>query len=376
MEFLESSHDFALILASLAVALVAGFTGLTLTRDLSKKSVPQRKVAIALGALALGGGIWSMHFVAMLGLQLPILFYYDAAITLASALLAILIVGGALILLHFTKRTTRTIVIAGVLVGVGILVMHYVGMAGLQLCRAVYTPLGVGLTSLAAIALCVLAFWIAYGERNARNILFGTLCFGVAVFAVHFLAMAGTRFVEAPAFSEFGPVMSNEVLAIGVILSSFIISGTFLWVSTTYLVPAPEAEPFVAEPTAPAMQAGPEASVRIPCEKEGGKVFISLRDVAFVRADGHYTQVYTDSDRHFCVWPITEAGKRLVPAGFLKVHRSYIVNPAKVASFERNKDSGRCTFTSVDVPQAPVSRSKLKEVQSILAEQDRAIRAG
>ena len=47
-----------------------------------------------------------MHFVAMLGMQMPSLFYYDAAITLASALTAILIVGAALILLHFAKRSS------------------------------------------------------------------------------------------------------------------------------------------------------------------------------------------------------------------------------------------------------------------------------
>jgi hypothetical protein len=98
---------------SCVVALVAGFTGLSLTRGLAKKPVAQKKVSIALASVALGGGIWAMHFVAMLGLQLPILFYYDAAITLVSALSAILIVGAALILLHFAPRTPGLILLAG-----------------------------------------------------------------------------------------------------------------------------------------------------------------------------------------------------------------------------------------------------------------------
>ena len=117
MELLDASHNAALVAMSCLVALVAGFTGLSLTRNLSDRPVAQRKLAIALGSVALGGGIWSMHFVAMLGLQLPILFYYDAAITLASALVAILIVAGALILLHFTERTTGMILAAGGLLG-------------------------------------------------------------------------------------------------------------------------------------------------------------------------------------------------------------------------------------------------------------------
>jgi len=368
MEFLQFGHNAGLVGFSLIVALVAGFTGLSLTRDLSSKSMVQRKIAVALASVALGGGIWSMHFVAMLGLQLPILFYYDAAITLASALIAVLIVAVALALLHFTERTTRTIVAAGVVTGIGILLMHYIGMAGLQFCRAVYTPFGMALSSLSAILLCVLAFYVAYNERTDRNILLGTLCFGIAVFAVHFAAMRGTGFVAVDQANEFGPLMSNETLAIGVILSSFVIFGTFLWVGATYLAPSAAEEPAEApiETPEPAAPTTPEI-VTIPCERDGARVFVRAEDVAFIRADGHYSQVYTDKDRLFCVWPITEAASRLLDRGFVQVHRSYMVNPAKIAKFERTKDKGSITFAAAGLPPAPVSRSKIKDVQALLA---------
>ena len=97
MEFLTVSHSYLLIAMSCVVALVASFTGLSPTRNLSPKPVFEKKASVALGSVALGGGIWAMHSVAMLGLKLPVLFYYDAAITLVSALSAILIVGAALI---------------------------------------------------------------------------------------------------------------------------------------------------------------------------------------------------------------------------------------------------------------------------------------
>lgn len=374
MEFLEFGHNYMLVTMSYVVAIVAGFTGLSLTKDLSSRTIAQRKIAIALAAVALGGGIWSMHFVAMLGLQMPILFYYDAAITLASALIAILIVAAALVLLHFRKRTPRTIFAAGALVGCGILAMHYVGMAGLQLCRAVYSPLGVALSSICAVALCILAFRVAYSTRNNRNILIGTICFGTAVFAVHFLAMAGTNFVQVSQITEFGPLMSNESMAIGVILSSFVIFGAFLWVGAAYLVPSERVAEIKAE-ASPTLEPGAEPRLSIPCESDGNRVFVRPGDVAFVRADGHYTQVYTDRGRYFCVWPITEASKRLVSAGFLKVHRSYLINPDKVARFERTKDNGRCMFTADGLPPAPVSRSNLKEVQAFLAPLIGAVRA-
>ncbi|WP_439523344.1 MHYT domain-containing protein [Marivita sp.] len=374
MDFLNVSNSGFLIAMSCVVALAASFTGLSLTRDLAEKTEFQKKVAISLASIALGGGIWAMHFVAMLGLQLPILFYYDGAITLVSALLAILIVGAALMILHFTERTRTIIVLAGGIVGVGVLVMHYVGMAGLELCRAVYTTHGVVLSSLSAIGLCILAFWIAYERRTNRNIILGTLFFAFAVCAVHFLAMAGTNFVAEPSSSEFGPSMSNETLALGVIFFSFVIFGACLWVSVTYLVGedpqdvAPEGR--VASPDLDAA-----AVQRIPCERDGHKVFIDAGDVLFVRADGHYTQVYTSKDRLFCVWPITEATKRLVPAGFLQSHRSYLVNPSHVARFERSKYNGRCVFAGSDLPPAPVSRSKLKTIQDALSARVGAVRA-
>ena len=374
MEFLSVNHSSLLIAMSCVVALAAGFTGLSLTRDLSEKPVFQKKASIALAAVALGGGIWAMHFVAMLGLQLPILFYYDAAITLISALSAILIVGAALILLHFAERTPLIISLAGAIVGVGILVMHYIGMAGLELCRAVYTIPGVAFSSVVAIGLCVLAFWIAYGQRTNRNIVLGTLCFAFAVCSVHFLAMAGTNFVQEPNVAEFGPSMSNETLALGVIFFSFVIFGACLWVSVTYLVSPSTSGVETSAPRAP-LEPATATDLQIPCERDGGKVFVRSGDVLFVRADGHYTQIYTQNERLFCAWPVTEASKRLRPIGFLQTHRSYLVNPGRVARFERTKDNGRCIFDGADLPPAPVSRSKLKAIQDALASQGGAVRA-
>ena len=369
MEFLTVNHSGFLVAMSCVVAIVAGFTGLSLTRDLAAKPVFQRKLSVALAAVTLGGGIWAMHFVAMLGMQLPILFYYDAAITLVSALTAILLVGGALILLHFTERTPLIITLAGGIVGVGILLMHYIGMAGLELCRAVYTPIGVIASSVVAIGLCIVAIWAAYGHRSNKNILLGTVCFAVAVSSVHFLAMAGTQFVSTPSLGEFGPTMSNETLALGVIFFSFVIFGACLWVSVTYLVVPGQK---VIEDGEVALDTN---RIQIPCERDGRKVFIWSSDVQFVRADGHYTQVYSTTDRLFCAWPVTEATKRLEPAGFLQTHRSYLVNPSRVARFERTKDKGRCIFENADSPPAPVSRAKLKVTQDALASQVSAVGA-
>ena len=365
MDYLTYSHNHNLVILSLILAVVSGFTGFTLTQNLSAKTLLQRKISVSMAAVALGGGIWSMHFVAMLGLNLPVMVFYDAAITLASALIAILIVAVALMILHFFVRTSSTIVLAGCIVGAGILLMHYIGMAGLQLCKPIYTAQGLVMSSGVAFFSCIVAFWVAYKERNNRNIFFATLCFGVAVVSVHFLAILNTSFVEVSASSEFGPLISNETLAVIVVLSSFIILCLFLWVSATFLSPHVlkpkqiDDEKVLGEGTKVLPQ-------HIPCERDGLKVFITLRDVLAIRADGHYSQVYTEKEKYFCVWPITEVNRRLESFGFIKVHRSYIVNTARVDRFERLKDKGYCVFGTPLAPRIPVSRSKLKAAQAAI----------
>ena len=365
MDYLSYSHDHTLVALSLVLAVVSGFTGFTLTQNLSAKTIVQRKISVSMAAVALGGGIWSMHFVAMLGLSLPVSVFYDAAITLASALIAILVVAVALMILHFFVRTSFTIILAGCIVGAGILLMHYIGMAGLQLCKPVYSVQGLVLSSSVAFFSCGLAFWVAYKERNNRNIFLATICFGIAVVSVHFLAILNTKFVEVSAMTEFGPLISNEALAVIVVISSFIILCLFLWVSSTFLSPnVTNVKSFVDKKRPDAgNNSGPQ---HIPCERDGAKVFIPLRDVLAIRADGHYSQVYTEKEKYFCVWPITEVDRRLESFGFIKVHRSYIVNSARVDRFERLKDKGYCEFGTPMAPRIPVSRSKLKAAQEAI----------
>ena len=375
MDYLSYSHNQTLVVLALVLAVVSGFTGFTLTHNLSAKTLLQRKISVSMAAVALGGGIWSMHFVAILGLSLPVMVFYDAAITLASALVAILVVAVALMILHFFVRTSLTIVLAGCIVGAGILLMHYIGMAGLQLCKPIYTVQGLILSSIVAFLSSVVAFWVAYKERNNRNILLATLCFGIAVVSVHFIAILNTSFVEVSDSSEFGPLISNETLAVIVVLTSFVILCLFLWVSATFLSPQISAAKIIDDKKEGSDVITRISQQHIPCERDGLKVFIALRDVLAIRADGHYSQVYTEREKYFCVWPITEVDRRLERSGFIKVHRSYIVNPDRVDRFERSKDKGFCVFCSPVATKIPVSRSKLKEAQAAIISTPRAIGA-
>lgn len=361
---LDYSHNAWLVAASLAVALMAGFTGLYLTHGASKLDNQKRKIIVALSAVILGGGIWSMHFVAMLGLQLPILFHYDALVTLISALVAILMVGLALLLLHFRPRTLSTIVGAGVIIGLGIVVMHYVGMAGMELCRPVYNALDVAIATLASVLLSVLAIWVAYDNRTQRNILLGTVFFGLAVFTMHFVATGLTDFVASDNVGGAGPALNNQVLAMGVTVAVFLICGAFLLTGVTFFGVETEEQPDAPDPedeTPVQMRAG------VPFEREGQTFFSPVSDIAAIRAEGHYTVLYIGTEKLFCPWSITETETRLKADGFLRAHRSYLVNPKHVSSFERHKDNGTCYFDGVEaLTKVPVSRSRLNDIREAL----------
>ena len=109
------------------IALMASFTGLSMTRKLSRQSVGQWQLRIALSSVALGGGIWSMHFLAILAMRFNVPVYFDIRATEASALFAILLTGLALLIKHFGVRTQRKAIVSGAIFGMGIVAMHYVG---------------------------------------------------------------------------------------------------------------------------------------------------------------------------------------------------------------------------------------------------------
>lgn len=361
---------------------MAGFSGLSLLQGASELADRNRKARIVLAALAMGGGIWSMHFVAMLGLQLSAPFFYDPLTTMASALIAILVVGLALLILHFRSRTNLSMAAAGILVGTGILAMHYLGMSGIRRVEPIYPIGGLVIAVTVSVGLSVATIFFAYSRRRHLNIILGSFGFGIAVFAVHFVAMAGTHFSVDETARAGELLISNETLAFAVTCAAFIICGGFLLTGTTFLTDADtsmisdDATPEVpaATPLAPMTPlamiddgGSDQEPLRIPYEKNNRTFFASPEEIAAIRAEGHYTILYDMQEKLFCPWPISQVVKRVTNHEFIQVHRSYLINPAHVSSFERKKDNGVCyfeAFSSLD--KVPVSRSRLAEVRDAL----------
>jgi hypothetical protein len=253
--------------------------------------------------------------------------------------------------------------------------MHYLGMSAMELCQALYTPAGIVAAVVSSCLLNIAAFSIAYGKRTQRNIIVGTLFFGFAVFAVHFVAVGGTSFIAADNLKEVGPLISNETMALGVVLSSFVLCGAFLLTGVTFLTPPPvkgaapvktlaPQEPL--EETTPASAPVTTVHKQIPYQQEGRTFFLDTTAIVAIRAEGHYTHLYTESEKLFCAWSITEAEKRLTPAPLIKTHRSFLINPAYVTRFERLKDNGVCHLDAARLSVVPVSRSRLRIVREAL----------
>jgi NO-binding membrane sensor protein with MHYT domain len=355
-------YDPLLVIAAILVAVMASFTGLRLASGLSQLAPARRKGQIAMAGVALGGGIWSTHFVAMLALRLPVPVFYDALTTLISALIAILLTGAALLLLHFGQRTTRRVVGAGVLMGAGIVAMHYIGMAGIEGCGTVFAASGYAVSTLLAIALSIAALWLAYGHRTLRTLVLGAGAYGSGIVAMHFSAMYWTGFIRLESLALSAPVISNDYLALIVALATFTLCGAFLL--TTVSAPVPE--PALARATV-SIPEGTRRLDRIPFERDGKTFFVAPTEILAARADGHYTTLFRGDEELFCPWPISRLEEELDATRFLRTHRSYIVNLDYVRGFERRKDQGVCLFeVGAALSEAPVSRTNMAHTRALL----------
>ncbi|PCG83959.1 hypothetical protein CIB93_21930 [Streptomyces sp. WZ.A104] len=147
---------------------------------------------LALGALSIGSGIWTMHFVAMTGFSVkeaPI--SYDKPLTFAGLALAVLMVGIGIYIVGYRGATRMALITGGTITGLGVASMHYLGMAGMRLegQLAYDTPL-VALSVLIAVAAATAALWAAVSLRGLLSSLGASALMAAAVTGMHYTGMA------------------------------------------------------------------------------------------------------------------------------------------------------------------------------------------
>jgi diguanylate cyclase len=383
------TYDPWLVAASVVIAIMASFTGLRLAGGLKALAGGRRRLQIAKAAFALGGGIWSMHFVAMLAVRLPIALGYDALYTLGSVLIAILITGVGLGLMFVGERTLARTVGAGTLTGLGIVSMHYVGMAAVSgYCSVSYAPVGFFLSSGIAILFSICALGLVSGRHTLAQLSFGAVVLGVTIAGMHYSAMAFTRFTElADAAPAATPVIQSEYLALVVLVAAFCVCGVFLLTALPLESAASRPQPAtalaaVAEPHPPSEAPVPLAEdaepplvreeangsghPRLPYEQHNAIYFVDAERIHAIKAEGHYTRLYDGVEVYFCPWSISKVEAHVAGHSFLRTHRSFLVNLRHARAFQRKDDKAYLIVPAVKEAMVPVSRFHVAEVRRAL----------
>src|SRR5271155_5001378 len=126
-------HEPWLVALSIAIAIQGCFVGLSLARELDSAEGFRRRLALAGSALTLATGVWSMHFVGMLAANFPSGIDYLVLPTLVSFLICVIVVGAGVYAAHAPGPAAVRIAAGAVAMGLGISSMHYVGMSAVHL---------------------------------------------------------------------------------------------------------------------------------------------------------------------------------------------------------------------------------------------------
>jgi NO-binding membrane sensor protein with MHYT domain len=219
-----------------AMSCLGAFLGLRCTTRATASHGASRVRWLLLAAVSIGTtGIWVMHFIAMLGFTIPgQIIHYSVPLTIASMLIAVIVVGIGLLIVGLRPQTWPTLLLAGAFTGIGVASMHYTGMAAMRMpSRMSYNPVLFGLSIIIAVVAATAALWAALRLKGTAHTLGVALIMGVAVSGMHYTGMAAMRVY--PAGSGDGMLMTGGgataenfllPLVIGISVLAFILTAT------------------------------------------------------------------------------------------------------------------------------------------------------
>ncbi|MDD1640816.1 MAG: PAS-domain containing protein, partial [Methylococcaceae bacterium] len=233
---LETHYDVGLVVPSVAIAILASYAALSVAGRISAAdSGHKRRIWLLAGSFTMGGGVWAMHFIAMLALKLPIAVSYDVLITIVSTVPVIL---ASYVMLKVISRTkiSKLIFLASVVMGGGIGAMHYIGMAAMQgISRQLimmFEPRLLVLSVLTAVVLSGIALTIDFiigrnkkGQGAIWAKIGASVIMGCAISGMHYTGMAATYFFAgdaSPVFTE--SVLNTNALVFWVSFTSVLIA--------------------------------------------------------------------------------------------------------------------------------------------------------
>jgi diguanylate cyclase len=251
---MHGTYNLWLVALSLVVATLASYTALDLSgRIFQLTQTRLRRAWLAGGAVAMGVGIWSMHFIGVLAFSLPIPLGYDLDITAGSLAIAVLVSYFALYVITRKKLTLRRLVTGGILMGFGIAGMHYTGDAAMRMQPAIqYDPMLFVVSIVIAVVASNAALWIAHAlsDVDQRHVIAkrvgAAFVMGIAITGMHYTGDAAASYplgsicgaangIDARWLATTITLFTFAILIVTLMLSRFDARTTFLAGSVSQL---------------------------------------------------------------------------------------------------------------------------------------------
>src|SRR5579871_65774 len=202
---LAQSYDYELVALSIFIAILSSYAALDLAARIHSASGGLRWIRLSGGAFAFGIGIWSMHYIGMLALQLPVPIAYDWPTVLASLGAAVLASGVALFFVSRRELTLAQAAAGSTVTGGGIAAMHYLGMAAMRIpAMCIYSEHLIILSIFLAVLISFVAHYLTFylrdqKSRSAWQKILGAVAMGGAIPVMHYTGMAAVSYVARPA---------------------------------------------------------------------------------------------------------------------------------------------------------------------------------
>ena len=204
-------YDVGLVVLSIVVAMMASYSALDLAGRVTLAVGRAAVFWLLGGAIVMGAGIWSMHFIGMLAFSLPIPMGYDPSLTFLSMLIAMVTSGFALAVVSRTELRVPILLSGGVIMGAGICGMHYTGMAAMQMQPPIqYDPRLFAASVAIAVGAAIAALWLAYNLRSGTSIrvvlarVLAAVVMGFAITGMHYTGMAAAQFAPGALCTAVG----------------------------------------------------------------------------------------------------------------------------------------------------------------------------
>lgn len=196
---INTSYSTELVVLSYVISVTGAFIALHAAGRLQPHSTNRKAywLSVASAGVALGGiGVWSMHFIAMLALRMDVGLGYSMAETLISLVAAIAISGFAFHLVALNPGSVSRLLLAGLMLGIGAVVMHYLGMYGMRFGGYFqWDYVRVGMSVLIALVAATAALWLAFHTRSLSARITAAFVMAIAVCAMHYTGMSAAEFI-------------------------------------------------------------------------------------------------------------------------------------------------------------------------------------